>query len=537
MRSTIRQDRHPGRVSNFKLIEVQAMSRQWMTLMAILLVYIPVAIDATVLHVAAPTLSVALGSSGNELLWIIDIYSLVMAGMVLPMGALGDKIGFKRLLLLGSAIFAVRRAVADGLTLIASRALLAVGAAMIVPATLAGIRSTFAEASQRNMALGLWAAVGSGGAAFGPLVGGMLLEHFYWGSVFLINVPIVLVVIAINAKVVPRQPARREQPLNLLQALILIAAILMLVFSAKSALKGQLALWLTALVAIGGAAMLTWFIRKQLSAARPMVDMRLFTHRIILSGVMMAMTALITLVGFELLMAQELQFVHQKTPFEAGMFMLPVMVASGFSGPIAGLLVSRLGLREVATGGMLLSAFSFLGLALTDFSTQQWLAWGLMTLLGFSVASALLASSSAIMAAAPKEKAAAAGAIETMAYELGAGLGIALFGLILTRSYSATIVLPSGLSEPMAQQASSSIGEAVSLTQALPAGVAQALMAAAKAAFTGSQPGAGDGGRTASAAGRRDLAQPRHRGETAVGAIAVATGPSPRAQRGEGLLF
>ncbi|MCA1910392.1 MAG: MFS transporter, partial [Klebsiella quasipneumoniae] len=197
-----------------------------------------------------------------------------------------------------------------------------------------------------------------------------------------------------------------------------------------------------------------------------------------------AMTALITLVGFELLMAQELQFVHQKTPFEAGMFMLPVMVASGFSGPIAGMLVSKLGLREVATGGMLLSAFSFLGLALTDFSTQQWLAWGLMTLLGFSVASALLASSSAIMAAAPKEKAAAAGAIETMAYELGAGLGIALFGLILTRSYSATIVLPPGLNETMAQRASSSIGEAVSLTQALPAGVAEALMAAAKAAFT-----------------------------------------------------
>ncbi|AXZ58015.1 TPA: MFS transporter [Klebsiella pneumoniae] len=338
------------------------MSRQWMTLMAILLVYIPVAIDATVLHVAAPTLSVALGSSGNELLWIIDIYSLVMAGMVLPMGALGDKIGFKRLLLLGSAIFGIASLCAalspTAMTLIASRALLAVGAAM-----------------------------------------------------------------------------------------------------------------------------LTWFIRKQLSAARPMVDMRLFTHRIILSGVMMAMTALITLVGFELLMAQELQFVHQKTPFEAGIFMLPVMVASGFSGPIAGLLVSRLGLREVATGGMLLSAFSFLGLALTDFSTQQWLAWGLMTLLGFSVASALLASSSAIMAAAPKEKAAAAGAIETMAYELGAGLGIALFGLILTRSYSASIALPSGLSGTMAQQAASSIGEAVSLSQALPAGVAQALMAAAKTAF------------------------------------------------------
>ncbi|MGE0970591.1 SmvA family efflux MFS transporter [Klebsiella sp. WOUb02] len=463
------------------------MSRQWLTLIAILLVYLPVAIDATVLHVAAPTLSVSLSTSSNELLWIIDIYSLVMAGMVLPMGALGDKIGFKRLLLLGSAIFGVASLAAafspSAMALIASRALLAIGAAMIVPATLAGIRNTFAEARHRNMALGLWAAIGSGGAAFGPLVGGMLLEHFYWGSVFLLNVPIVLAVMAFSARMVPRQPARREQPLNMLQALLLITAILMLVFSAKTALKGQLELWISGLVALAGAGMLFSFVRRQLSSTKPMVDMRLFTHRIILSGVMMAMTALITLVGFELLMAQELQFVHGKTPFEAGLFMLPLMVASGFSGPIAGMMVSRLGLRQVATGGMLLSAFSFLGLSLTDFSSQPWLAWGLMTLLGFSVASALLASSAAIMAAAPKEKAAAAGAIETMAYELGAGLGIALFGLILTRSYSASIVLPTGVDGGAAEQAASSISEAIKLAQSMPAIPAHALVEAAKTAF------------------------------------------------------
>lgn len=463
------------------------MSRQWLTLLAILMVYVPVAIDATVLHVAAPTLSGALGTSGNELLWIIDIYSLVMAGMVLPMGALGDKIGFKRLLLLGSAIFGVASLAAafatSALTLIAARALLAVGAAMIVPATLAGIRSTFSEARHRNMALGLWAAVGSGGAAFGPLVGGLLLEHFYWGSVFLINVPIVLMVMATAARVVPRQPTRRDQPVNLTQALMLIAAFLLLVFSAKSALKGQQAAWLTLMTTAVGAVMLYAFVRQQLAAARPMIDMRLFTHRIILSGVVMAMTALVTLVGFELLMAQELQFVHQKTPFEAGMFMLPVMMASGFSGPVAGMLVSRLGLRQVATGGMLLSALSFLGLSITDFSTQQWQTWGLMALLGFSAASALLASTSAIMAAAPKEKAAAAGAIETMAYELGAGLGIALFGLILTRSYRAAIVLPGAIDGDAAAQASSSIGEAMQLAQSLPTMPGQALVEAAQTAF------------------------------------------------------
>ncbi|MDM2972969.1 MFS transporter [Citrobacter sp. CK198] len=464
------------------------MFRQWLTLMIIVLVYIPVAIDATVLHVAAPTLSMTLGASGNELLWIIDIYSLVMAGMVLPMGALGDRIGFKRLLLLGGGLFGLASLAAafahSASWLIATRAILAIGAAMIVPATLAGIRATFSEARHRNMALGVWAAVGSGGAAFGPLVGGMLLEHFYWGSVFLINVPIVLVVMALTARFVPRQSGRRDQPLNFSHAVMLIIAILLLVYSAKTALKGQLTSGVIALTLMIGALLLGIFIRTQLAAARPMIDMRLFTHRIILSGVVMAMTAMITLVGFELLMAQELQFVHGLTPYEAGLFMLPVMLASGFSGPLAGMLVSRLGLRTVATGGMALSALSFYGLAMTDFSTQQWQAWCLMALLGFSAASALLASTAAIMAAAPAEKAAAAGAIETMAYELGAGLGIAIFGLLLSRSFSASILLPSGLNAEEIERASSSMGEAVQLADTLSPSLGEAILDAARQAFT-----------------------------------------------------
>ena len=464
------------------------MFRQWLTLMIIVLVYIPVAIDATVLHVAAPTLSMTLGASGNELLWIIDIYSLVMAGMVLPMGALGDRIGFKRLLLLGGGLFGLASLTAafahNASWLIATRAILAIGAAMIVPATLAGIRATFSEARHRNMALGVWAAVGSGGAAFGPLVGGMLLEHFYWGSVFLINVPIVLVVMALTARFVPRQSGRRDQPLNFSHAVMLIIAILLLVYSAKTALKGQLASGVIALTLMIGALLLGMFIRTQLAATRPMIDMRLFTHRIILSGVVMAMTAMITLVGFELLMAQELQFVHGLTPYEAGLFMLPVMLASGFSGPLAGMLVSRLGLRTVATGGMALSALSFYGLAMTDFSTQQWQAWCLMALLGFSAASALLASTAAIMAAAPAEKAAAAGAIETMAYELGAGLGIAIFGLLLSRSFSASILLPSGLNAEEIERASSSMGEAVQLADTLSPSLGEAILDAARQAFT-----------------------------------------------------
>jgi len=463
------------------------MFRQWLALVIIVLVYIPVAIDATVLHVAAPTLSLTLGASGNELLWIIDIYSLVMAGMVLPMGALGDRIGFKKLLILGSVLFGLSSlAAAFSPTagwLITARASLAIGAAMIIPATLAGIRTLFIEPRHRNIALGVWAAVGSGGAAFGPLVGGMLLEHFYWGSVFLINIPIVIVVVALAARLVPAQQGRPEQPINISHALMLIVAILLLVFSAKTALKGVLSPWLVTATLLTGAGMLFVFVRIQLRASTPMIDMRLFTHRIILSGVVMAMTAMIALVGFELLMAQELLFVHGFTPFEAGTFMLPVMVASGFSGPIAGVLVGRLGLRIVAAGGMGLSAVSFIGLSQLDFSTQQWQAWSLMVLLGFSAASALLASTSAIMAAAPKEKAAAAGAIETMSYELGAGLGIALFGLLLTRSFSASIELPAGLAASLADKASSSMGEAVNVAQGLTPALADAVIASAKTAF------------------------------------------------------
>ncbi len=463
------------------------MFRQWLTLVIIVLVYIPVAIDVTVLHVAAPTLSVTLGASGNQLLWIIDIYSLVMAGLVLPMGALGDRIGFKRLLMSGSALFGLASVLAAFASsaewLIATRVILAAGAAMILPATLAGIRNTFAHARERNIALGVWAAVGSGGAAFGPLIGGMVLAHFHWSAIFLINVPIIVTVLILIACIVPRQQGRREQPLNLLQALVLITAILLLVYGVKTGIKGTQSVWTTLAIVLPGAALLTLFVRLQLQAPQPMIDMRLFTHRVILSGVVMAMTAMIALVGFELLMAQELQFVHGMTPFAAGLFMLPVMLASGFSGPIAGMLVSRLGLRYVATGGMMLSALSFLGLSMTDFATRPWQAWILMALLGFSAASALLASTSAIMAAAPEEKAAAAGAIETMAYELGAGLGIALFGVLLSRSYANAISLPVGLPVEQAAQATSSISEAIQLATTLDESSAQTLISAARSAF------------------------------------------------------
>lgn len=464
------------------------MLRQWLILMVIVLAYVPVAIDATVLHVAAPTLSVALGASGSELLWIIDIYSLVMAGMVLPMGALGDRVGFKRLMVAGCSLFALASLAAayapDALMLIAARALLAVGAAMILPATLAGVRNTFSNTRERNVALGIWAAVGAGGAAFGPLVGGIVLAHFSWGAVFLINLPVVALVLLLTWRYVPTQAGNTSQRLNFTHALMLVMAVLLLVWAAKTAIKpGDVRL--PAIVALAfGVVLLLAFVRLQRRTASPLLDVGLFTHRIILTGVVMAMTSMVALVGFELLMAQELQFVQGKTPLQAGIFMLPVMLASSLCGPLAGGLVSRFGLRRVAAAGMALSALSFYGLAQTDFAYQQWQAWAWMVLLGLSAATALLSGTSAIMSAAPSDKAAAAGAIETMAYELGAGMGIALAGLLLARTYRAAMVLPEGISTGDAVRALSSIGEAAQVAMRLDDAQAQSIMAAAATAFS-----------------------------------------------------
>ncbi len=464
------------------------MFRQWLILMVIVLAYVPVAIDATVLHVAAPTLSVSLGASGNELLWIIDIYSLVMAGMVLPMGALGDRVGFKRLMVMGSGLFGLASLAAayapDAAFLIAARALLAVGAAMILPATLAGVRNTFSDVRARNIALGIWAAVGAGGAAFGPLVGGMVLAHFSWGAVFLINLPVVALVLLLIFRYVPAQPGNTQQRLNFTHALMLVMAVLALVWAAKTAIKPDGAWQPAALALTTGAVLLLTFVRLQRRAVSPLLDIRLFAHRIILTGAVMAMTSMVALVGFELLMAQELQFVLGKTPLQAGIFMLPVMLASSLCGPLAGILVSRFGLRRVAAAGMALSALSFYGLARTDFASEPWQAWGWMILLGMSAATALLSGTSAIMSAAPPSKAAAAGAIETMAYELGAGMGIALAGLLLSRSYRSVMVVPQGLAPEVHARALSSIGEAAQVAMTLDETLAGDVMQAASEAFS-----------------------------------------------------
>lgn len=462
------------------------MSRKWLILAIVVLIYLPVSIDATVLHVATPTLSESLSLSANELLWIIDIYSLVMAGLILPMGALGDRIGFKKLMVIGGILFGLASLAAafssTAYALISSRALLAVGAAMILPATLSAVRNTFLDEKQRNFALGVWATVGGGGAAFGPLLGGFLLEHFHWGSVFLINVPIMIAVLALTVFVIPKQAGQPKQNLNLLQAIVLVVAILSMIYAIKTVMHG-FSIWSVLIFAVGFS-LLVGFIRTQLTSTSPMIDIQLFKHPVIATGVVMAIVSMMALVGFELLISQELQFVYQLSPLAAGAFILPFMIAISLGGPIASMLVNRFGLRSVASLGMLMSALSLWGLANTNLMQAQIHAWAWMVLLGLSVEIALLASTSAIMSSVPPSKATAAGAIEGMAYELGAGLGIAFFGLMLSWFYANSIVVPADVPHNIIEQVSSSIGEAVQAAKQLQPMIAEHVIAAAKQAFS-----------------------------------------------------
>lgn len=441
------------------------MLRQWYILAIIVLIYLPVSIDATVLHVAIPTLNQELQLSNNQMLWVIDVYSLMMVGLILPMGALGERIGYKRLMLLGGLIFGFSSIVAALSTsanmLIFARIILAFGAAMIIPATLAGLRNTFLDERKRNFALGLWVVAGGGGAAFGPLVGGALLEHFHWGSIFLINIPIIIGVLIAGHYVLPDQPMNKNKKINVVDAFYLTSSILLIVYALKTGMK-QFD-FSVAVTAILGLCIGLYFLRKQKEQVQPLIDLSLFQYKAVKVGFTVSIFTMIALVGFELLIAQELQYVHGFSPLQAGLFILPFMVAVSLSGFFASFLINRLGVRWVSIIGLTLCAISLIGLAQTNFTHQQYQAWFWMIMLGFWVEATFLASTSAIISSSPVEKATAAGSIEGMAYELGTGFGVAIFGLLVSYFYGMNVQFRSLMSNENFDLAKSSIGETVQL--------------------------------------------------------------------------
>ena len=442
---------------------MSAHRNRWLVLIAVMLAFTPIVIDMTILHIAVPSLTMALNASGTEILWIIDIYPLMMAGLLVPMGTLADRIGNRRMLLTGLVIFLVASIIAafasSAAVLIGARVLLALGASMVLPNVLALIRQSFDNPRERGIALGFWGTVGAAGSAFGPLVGGFLLEHFWWGSVFLINVPVMMLVWPLAYAVLPRSRPTGQGQWSIGQALMLIAGLIATVYAIKSGFKPDATPVVTIAALAFGLSLIAIFVREQLASATPMLDISLFSRPAITMGVLMALIVTGALAGVELTIAQELQFVVGYSPLEAGLFMMPLVIASAIGGPVAGYAASLIGLRIVASLSLLVAAASLAGLGLSDFHDPGPGVIALMALLGLALSIGLTASSIAIMSSAPVEKAGAAGSLEGTGYEMGAGLGITLFGVLLAASYSGALEVPETLAGSIPESATHSIGE------------------------------------------------------------------------------
>lgn len=463
-------------------------ANRWLVLIAVMLAFLPVVLDMTILHVAIPTLTQSLNASGTQVLWIIDIYPLLMAGLLVPMGTLADRIGNRKMLLIGLVTFGTASACAafaqNPAMLIAARVLLALGGSMIMPCVLGLIRKTFEDDGERAMALGLWGMVGAAGAAVGPLVGGALLEHFWWGSVFLINVPVMLLVAPACYFLLPRIEQTSPGKWAIGQALLLIAGMISLVYGIKAGFGGKQPLPIIIFVVVFGAAALTLFARMQLRSSEPMLDLSLLSHPAIVAGLTMALVASGALAGVELTLAQELQYVLGKTPLQAGIFMIPIMAAAATGGPAAGYLSNRFGLRLVSSLSLAISAIALIFLARSNFHDPGFLVPFTFAVLGLTLSIGLTASSIAIMGSVDASKGGAAGSLEATGYELGTGLGITLFGVFMSSVFSRAIELPANLSQALAEQASRTIGDAYIVASELPGEQGAALIEAGKAAFT-----------------------------------------------------
>ncbi|HKV19470.1 MAG TPA: MFS transporter [Mycobacterium sp.] len=462
------------------------MTRRWFALGVLTLAVLLIGVDGTVLALATPFIGEDLGASFTQILWIGDIYSFVLAALLISMGSLGDRIGHKKLLLCGATAFAFMSIITAYASspemLIASRALLGVAGATLTPATLALIRGLFPDARERSVAVGIWASAFSAGAAFGPVLGGILLEHFWWGSVFLINVPVMVVLLVGGVVLLPEHRNPRPGPWDLPSVGLSMVGMLGVVY----AIKEGAALGIRPDVVFGGvlgASALFLFVRRQLRLPAPLIDVRLFGNRAF-SGVVAAnLLSVLGLSGLVFFLSQFFQLVHGYGPLKAGLAELPAAVTATVFGVLAGVAVRYWSSRAVLTTGLALVGVAMASLTFLTPSTPYLPLGVALFLVGVGLGLAFTVASDVILASVPKERAGAAAAVSETAYELGMALGIATLGSIVTGVYRGFTV-PAGIPPAVEAHARDSLSAAIHAADALPAAQSEALLTATKEAFT-----------------------------------------------------
>ncbi|MCX5266483.1 MFS transporter [Streptomyces sp. NBC_00199] len=463
-----------------------AGANRWVVLVVLCVSLLLVAVDATVLHVAVPAVTEDLRPGAIELLWIVDTYPLVCASLLILFGTLGDKVGRRRILLLGYALFGVASALAafagSAEVLIVARALLGVGGAMIMPATLSILRQVFPDRRERALAIGIWSAVAAVGAAVGPLLGGLLLEHFWWGSVFLVNIPLMLVSLPVGRLLLPESKGAGDGPWDVVGALMAAAGLFGAVFGVKR-LGGGEAGPLTVLPLAVGAVLLVAFVRRQRRRAHPLVDLRMFGRPAFSTSVGCIVLAMLALVGLELIAAQYLQLVLGLSPLETGLRLLPLTFAAMAAGLAGARLLRQFGPRRMVCGGFVLTAAAVLTLTAMGESDNTGLLLCGFLLLGFGLETTLFAAYESMLSEAPPEQAGGAAAIGETSYQLGAGIGIALLGSVMNAAYTPGLSSVPGVPASASAAAGHSLGEAYEVAGRLGGPAGAALRATARGCF------------------------------------------------------
>lgn len=467
--------------------ETHAGIREWTGLAVLALPALLVSIDLSVMILALPHIGADLGADSAQQLWIIDIYGFMLAGFLITMGTLGDRIGRRKLLLYGGVAFVAASLLAafsrSAEMLILARALLGIAGATVSPSTLALISNMFRDHKQRSLAVGIWLMCSMGGMALGPVVGGIMLDHFWWGAVFLLGVPVMLLLVITGPLLLPEYRHPEPGRLDLTSVALSLGSILPVIYGLKETAKHGLQI-VPLLFILTGAVLGTMYVLRQRRLTNPLLDLRLFAS----PGFSAALGGMfgITLTGATMLfVAQYLQFVQGLSPLQAGLCMLPGVIASMAGMFLSPLIARRIRPARIIGTGLLISTIGCLLLT----QVESGLTILVIGYIFFNLGTAPLPSLSSdlIIGSAPPEKAGSAAAMMQTSGEFAFALGIAVLGSISTAIYRDQVAdsIPAGLPASAVQASRDSLAGAVAVAKGLPEQIGTALLTGAREAFTG----------------------------------------------------
>lgn len=466
----------------------KATRREWIGLAVIALPCMVYAMDLTVLNLALPAISADLKPTSSQLLWIVDIYGFLVGGFLITMGTLGDRIGRRKLLLIGAVAFALASILAAFSTsaemLVAMRALLGVAGATLAPSTLSLIRNMFHDERERQFAIGIWITAFSVGSAIGPLVGGVLLQYFWWGACLLVAVPVMVLLLVLGPWLLPEYKDPNAGRLDLVSVALSLAAVLPVIYGVKQLAEHGLG-WLPVLIVLAGLAVGVLFVRRQGRLAYPLLDLALFRRPAFSAAIAAYALSCLAMFGLYIFITQYLQLVLALSPLQAGIATVPWALAFVVGSLLAPKLAQHVAPIGILVWGLVAAAVGFAMLTQADGPHGLAVLVAATVVMSLGMAPVFTIGNEMIITSAPPERAGSASAISETSSEFSGALGIAVFGSIGTAFYRNALGahMPEGVPPEAASVAVATLGGAVATAETLPGPVGEALLFQARAAF------------------------------------------------------